>query len=498
MTTLKSWLRPTTSVGRARQVVIVVALAAMLVKLAIAARTYGSNDVGFWTAFAKGIRDFGPVEIYGRKLATLPYNHAPLSGWMLAAINVLTDHTVLPLRFLIKLPAIFADVVTAIALFEIVRRERTLRGAAWTGVALSLSPVLLVISGYHGNTDPVFVMFAMLSVYFLIARTAGTGATVLAGLAGVSYALSLSIKIVPVVLLPVLTLMAVRAGRARFVAFVVGFGAIMGLLWGPVALANWTAYRQNVLEYGGIDRRQWGIVQFLHWLHVPESFVTTLVGPGRFVVVAIAALLPLVLAWRLPEYHTKAAGLSLVFFLLLSTASATQYLAWTAAAALLVNFWSGLLYNLTAGAFLVYAYDRWSGGVPPWRWYAANVTDWTPFEVRFAAVVWIALLVVAIVGVLPSRLTPQAAGTVRHRAGRAGYDPAHGTPSPSHTPLPVQEDDLVSQAPVMNASPEGGGVGAPTRTARASASWWSRTTPRRRWPRRSTGSRWTSGPASPR
>jgi glycosyltransferase involved in cell wall biosynthesis len=423
-------------------VVILVALAALAVKLNMARATYGSDDVGFWTDFAKGIRQFGPVGIYGHEFTTVPYNHAPLSGWLLVAVNSITDSTVLTLPFLIKVPAVLADFVTAILMFELVRRSRTLGGAAWASIALSLSPVLLVVSGYHGTTDPVFVMFALLSLYLMMARSSA----IMAGLAGVAYGLSLSIKIVPIVLLPVLLLIATRAGGRRLAAYLGGLGLMLAALWVPVALTNWTAYQRDVLEYAGLDRRQWGIVQFAHWLHVSDGAMAALVGPGRFVV---AALLPLWLASKLPEYSIKASGLSLVVFLLFTTASAPPYLAWAAAAALLVNLGSGLLYNVTAGAFLIFGYDRWSGGVRPWRWFEASLTDWTPAEVRFAAVVWMSLLVVAIVGVLPSWSRPMAAGTVPHRAGRAAYEPVHGTSNPASPRLPTLEDEPVSNAPVM-------------------------------------------------
>ena len=51
---------------------------------------------------------------------------------------------------------------------------------------MAVSPVLFVISGFHGNTDPVFVMFALLSVYLLSDRRAPA-------LAGLSIAIALSV-----------------------------------------------------------------------------------------------------------------------------------------------------------------------------------------------------------------------------------------------------------------------------------------------------------------
>jgi hypothetical protein len=247
----------------------------------------------------------------------------------------------------------------------------------------------------HGNTDPVFVAFTLLSLYTLVAGRSAT-------LAGVSFAAALSVKIVPIVVLPLLLFVAARAGWRRLAHFLIGAGTVLALLWGPVIVTNWAAYRHDVLEYAGIDRRPWGIIQFANWAALPDAGVEWLIGPGRFLVVTISAIVPVLIAWRRSD-ATKAAGMSLVLLLLLSTASATQYLAWAAAAALLVSVSAGTIYNVTAGAFLIFAYDRWNGNVPPWRWDLANVTDWTTAEVQFAAVVWLTLLAVAIVGALPTR-----------------------------------------------------------------------------------------------
>jgi hypothetical protein len=448
VTWLRSLLRPSTRVGRLRLAVLAVALLATAAKVYLAWTTFGSNDVGYFSLFADGIRQFGPVEIYGKKLASLPYNHPPLSGWLLVGINLLTDHTGFALPFLIKLPAIVADLISSLLLFELIRRARAADEpvvgkaaaageAAAAGIALALSPVLLVISGFHGNTDPVFVMLALLSLYFLIGRAAPIGGWS-AAFAGVAYAASLSIKIVPVVLLPLLLLIAWRAGRPRLAAFLAGSGLFMAALWGPVVALNWVPFRQNVLEYGGIDRRQWGIVEFAHRLDIPGPWVGALVGPGRFVVVVVSALLPLLLAWYRPAATTKAAGLTLVVFLLISTASATQYLAWAAAAAFLVSFWAGLFYNVTAGAFLISAYDRWNGGVMLWHWSAANVTNWTSREVRSATVVWLTLSAVAIVGALPTRAKARA--------------PVAGAQSNRPPGTPGRADDLMDAPATVNRS----------------------------------------------
>src|SRR5215831_13212408 len=113
-----------------------------VLKLEIAARTVGTNDVGYWGAFAKAVRDFGPVGIYGHHLSRLPvvYNHGPLAGWLLVAINWILDHHVLSFPFLIRVPACLADFVTAWLVFELVRTVRPPRQAMIAAVLFVCSP----------------------------------------------------------------------------------------------------------------------------------------------------------------------------------------------------------------------------------------------------------------------------------------------------------------------------------------------------------------------
>ena len=207
--------------GRLRLGVIVLAAVATVLKLQIAARTFGTNDVGTWGVFAEGVRHFGPVGIYGHHFQVSLYNHGPLAGWLLLAINWLLDHHVTSFPFLIRVPACLADFGTALLVFELVRVGRPAREAAIAAILVVWSPVLFVISGFHGNTDPVFVMFALLSVYLLVVRGWALAA-------GVAFGIAVSIKLVPVVLAPVLLVVLVRLGWRRLVAFA-GGGAIVFL-----------------------------------------------------------------------------------------------------------------------------------------------------------------------------------------------------------------------------------------------------------------------------
>ena len=378
-----------------RRIVIIVAVAAAAFKLYIAATTLGSNDVPNFFEFAQGVRDFGPIGIYGHQFVegahVFPvYNHPPLIGWLLATINWLTDHTALSFQFLIRVPASLADIVTTVLVFELVRIRRSLNDATASAVMVACSPALIIVSGYHGNTDPVFIMFTFVSFYLLVQNRS-------AFLAGLAFALAMSVKIVPIVALPVLLLVAARSGRRRLVHFLVGNTVVLAILWLPVFVQRWTPFKNDVLGFKGYTG-QWGLVEFATLAHFSRHSVQTLQNSGRSLLLVLAAGIPLLVAWRRKDATIPAFGLSLVLVLLLSTATAGRYTVWAVAAAFLINFWAAAIYDIASGVLLLVVYSRWSHG-PPWDWDKASATPWTHHEVFLAGVVWFALLAVAVLGI---------------------------------------------------------------------------------------------------
>jgi hypothetical protein len=372
---------------RRRMLVLAVAIVTTIIKLGIAASTQGSNDVVHWRAFAGLVRRLGPVKIYLTRLVP-PYNHPPLTSFMLVAINAITAH-VSTVSFLIRVPASVADIVTALLIFELVRVTGSLSEATVAGLVVALSPVLLIISGFHGNTDPVFVMFVFLSVYLLIRDRPA--------LAGTSAALACSVKLVPIVALPALAAYLWR-DRQRLARMAGAFLIVFAALWLPAIAQQWQGLKRNVIDYTGWDGRNphWGLLDAAHRANL-SGVVAFLPSSGRFIILMTAALVPAALVLRRPDTVAVGIGLSLALFLLLTPTFAMQYLAWPAAAVVLCSVWAGVAYNLTAGTFLFIVYDRWSNGFP---WNRAYASPLIPREARFGWVVWAVLLACVILGTL--------------------------------------------------------------------------------------------------
>lgn len=385
-----------------RRWILVIALVATIIKVSIAATTFGTNDVHYWSEFVRGAIDRGPVSIYGVDFEQALYNHGPLTSWMLVLIGHL-EGLGLPLPFLIRLPASLADLATTVVLFELIRGVRGDRPAAAAAILFSLSPLALIVSGFHGNTDPVFVMLALLAVLALTSWGSGW-------IGGCAIGLALSVKVVPVVMLPLLGVIAFRCGRRVLRDFVLAGAVVFAVLWVPVLVLEPARFSANVLGYSGVPLRQWGLSQAFVFAGAPWQAVTTAGTDLRFLVVALAASLPAVLAWRRrPSEAVLVSGLPLSLLLALSPAFSMQYLVWGLAPGLLaVRLRVAALFVMFASAFAIVVYSLWNQG-PPWLWYEARASPLPTAVLPLMLLTWLSLVRVCFVGMTMSTSHPSPA-----------------------------------------------------------------------------------------
>ncbi|MEU6061576.1 glycosyltransferase family 39 protein [Streptomyces sp. NPDC047097] len=444
---------------RAWLLVAGVATAAFLAKMALAAQTRGPADVRFFWGFARAIARTDPVRVYAEPLPWLPvYNHPPLASWMLLVMEKLAQLHV-PWRPLIRFPACLADLVTVLLVYAIVRRRASLRTAVLCALGAALCPVLVATSGYHGNTDSVAVMFAFAAAWLLVDRRMPLAA-------GLAATLCVSVKLIPIVAVPLLFAAAWRLGGRRALArFTVGSGALFALVWGPPLLLVPGGLKANVLEYAGGNFSFWGIVRFARWGGVPEPYVQLLRGEGHWLIVAAIMAVGVWLAWRRPADTPYAVAVTLALLLLLSTASGVQYLAWPAAGLFVIGLWQGLAYGITVGAVTASVY---SGQRP---------VHWTTTEMAFGAFGWTVLAACVASALLPVAVRAAAAAGLRDvfcdalrdavRARRRGgtawapYEPhlpgspyePHAPGSPARVPAPPHARD--HEHPLTRTSPTG-------------------------------------------
>jgi hypothetical protein len=313
------------------------------------------------------------------------YNHPPLTGPLLGALDWLAHHGV-PFRFAFRSVAVIADACSALLVFDALRRRGPVHTAAVTAGLVAVSPVLLAVSGFHGNTDGIFIFLTLLAAWLLLDRDAPL-------LAGLAFAAAGGIKLVPLILLPIFiaVLLRRRTGLARFG---LAFAAATAALWIPVVMRELPAVRRNVLGYVG-QPQDWGVVLVARAIGHPGRIIAFLTGPGRFLII-VASVLPAALwAWRRPERGYAAIGLALASFLVLAPAWAPQYMAWPVVFGYLWNRRVANAYSLVGAALLVYTYTRWSRGFP-WDWAHPRPPDRAAVLLGVAA--WLVLIVWVLIG----------------------------------------------------------------------------------------------------
>ena len=356
--------------GAARRVhwgVLVVALLiSFVLKLTLALNTYGTNDVVYWEESAKKISVQQELNLYreGNNVGNSQqaFNHPPFMLRVLHAWDLLAGVSGLSLRFWMRLTSSLADVASVLLIWIILYRDHA---PPWPGlIAMALAPVSILISGFHGNTDPIMVMFILLAIYCVECRAAWM-------LAGVAFGLALCVKVVPLVLLPAFLLYLPNWTARRNFALASTFVVLVLSL--PILLEDPAAVIKAVLGYSG-NTHDWGIGRILFWFaNINEHWRSVYNGYasyGKFILLPAVAALGL---WMnslpvRPRLFTQC-GIVLFFFLTLSPGFGVQYLAWLIPWVVAFGLWPALAFHLSTGMYLFCVYNFWSGGIP---WYYAD------------------------------------------------------------------------------------------------------------------------------
>jgi hypothetical protein len=353
--------------------IIAVALFAALLKIGIALTSLGTNDVLAFYQFGKAIETHNLAWTYEHSVL---FNHPPLAGYLLRALFWLARQPVcqqngLTFPFFLRLPGVLADFALVLLLLAIVRKHPHLRPPRWALLLFAASPVSIMVTGFHGNTDPILVLLLVLATFLAV-----EGRPVLAGLV---LALSCQVKIIPLLLFPLFFFFWVERRRAfPFVSSFV-FSSILFCL--EPLLKSPGAFLKNVLAYGSFWG-VWGVTYCLRMTGLSDFQKTSFfsLSASQKVIMLILKIIVvlgiLLLAWRrrklaLPALFGSMAYAWMIFFVF-SPAVAAQYLLWLAPFILLL---SPRFYGfLVAGSsiFLFALYTITSGGFPWYFAYASN------------------------------------------------------------------------------------------------------------------------------
>jgi 4-amino-4-deoxy-L-arabinose transferase-like glycosyltransferase len=354
------------------------------IRLYLALTTWGSNDVTYWQTFKDWIVQHGSVSIYR---GIWYYNHPPMvSGW-LWIVHHLQGFAPFPLW--IRLPAILADVGNSLLIYRLVRHFWDERRALMSACLVALSPVLIQISGFHGNTDPVFLLLVLVATERLVLGKSPFWSAAFLGL-------SLNIKVVPLLFTP-LFFFALRGRRDRLVwagtvvgVFILGFGYHFS--------QEFREMKDNIFDYSG-NVGIWGLTKIFNRELLgnerSESFVKLLKYGLLFGVVFhclryFSSQTPFTQEWG--RRFLQQLSLVTLFFFVVSPGFGVQYLAWLSVLGLFLQLPAALLFQLGAGAFLFTVYTYWCGGLP-WNYANSDVMGpWKGISSTLDSLLWLGLV----------------------------------------------------------------------------------------------------------
>jgi len=404
--------------ARARASWGVVACAVVIgcaVKLLLARTTDGTLDVAYWALFLDAYQHFGGLALYRQTQLfddrfNEVFNHPPFMIHVLRIMGALATATRIPFPFWLRLPAILADVGTVALVGGLLGRTRAARAVAVALAVLAVAPPAILVSGFHGNTDPVMVFFILLTVY-LLTREQEAGGRHHTWLAGAAFGMGMNIKVVPLLLLPVL-LFALPTARKRL-AFLAAAGAVVAVGSLPYLLQDPVTIAARIFGYGSQYGR-WGVPRVLGLLPPQFAWLDAFYArAGRYLVLAsvVAA------SWAMNRRATKPplalqCGLILFLFLFLTPGFGVQYLAWLVPWPLEIGLWAAVLYYTTSGLFLLlvytFAYHLRVGGFP-WGLADAAGSFWRGQLIAAELACWIAVGIITLA--YCQRLRPRRQGT---------------------------------------------------------------------------------------
>jgi len=354
------------------------------IKLLLDLTTFGTNDVTYWWTFSNYIATHDSFSIY-RDIRY--YNHPPLISYWLWVMELINGHNKTQFAHLLRLPAILADIGSTVIIWRLVKSYFTPRKSLVVTCIFALSPVSIMVSGFHGNTDPVFMFLILLSSYLLINRRSWLPSALILGAA-------MNVKLVPIIMLPAMCFW-LQTWTQRF-----SYGLVALLLVGVGCGYHFYVMTddmlRNVFLYGGL-KNIWGIGRFYRdYPDIGKLIVFVTITAMSFLISQKSLILDDQRKER-SYYLLRSFSWTFLLFLLLTPGFGVQYLSWLVAPVTFLGVPVALVYNLLAGLFLFRVYTFWSGGFP---WYYANsnvMGQWVGFDRELDLLLWCLLAIVLIV-----------------------------------------------------------------------------------------------------
>jgi len=370
-------------------IVVLAALIMLFIKLFFSYHVYGSNDITYYIFFSKIIEKFGTFKLYA--LTSLA-NHPPLLSWIIKFVAFIQHKTQLGFPYLYRSLLIIADFLSIIIIWKL-SVKYLVKNRVLICLICIFNPVNFFICAYHGNTDPLFIFFLLLAFDFIEDDKIV--------FAGMIYGLSLCIKIVPVIFIPVFFYF-LRTRKSRVVFFMSSL-LLPLVVYLPYLAYDYHSMLKDIFYYNSLNGI-WGIGHILQGIASHENnnifFRKTAYGlfkwhiaSFRIMFFALQIVLIKYLSGRRPLNLIELAFLTFGLFLAITPGFGIQYLSWLPFFAIVIYPVLGSIYVVLGGFFLYRVYVFWGGGKAPYYANSMAAGQWGGWDGVLDIVLWLLVVV---------------------------------------------------------------------------------------------------------
>lgn len=358
-------------------------VAGSILRIVQIATSIGSVDSYFWTRHVQMVEQYGVLRAYH---AAQVINHPPFA----LEIARLTAHlgALVHLQFFdaFRILQGVADIIAMLALLRLARRIAP-DSAVFIALAYFLSPAAIFISAFHCNSDPLMVMFIILSILAIVEQRPV--------LAGLCIACAAGIKIIALPAIPLLFLACRgKKSKALFTAVVT---VVLGAIFIPGLVVSGMVMVRNIFGYTGW-RGGWGLPLVLDLIDY--------VNPRLFSIDAAKIVTPFLILgaialWTAEALRARRTGgvpdervprvIGALFLLILFFAPGfgVQYLIWLLPyPALLFTRRAAIALHVVIGIFVFWLYTSWAH---EWPWVYAEGANNSIAVGMFGLVAWAAI-----------------------------------------------------------------------------------------------------------
>ncbi len=247
---------------------------ALVLRLFVAILSPGTDDVQNFIRTARLTQQGLVVYQYHEA-----YPYPPLYAWVLAGTLNFTDRIGLEPGFSVRLPAILADSIIAVIVFQIASHLNP-KVAPKIGWLYAFNPITIMITSHHGQFDPLAYLMAILAVWSYQITSNHYLSALLLGLGG-------ALKVSPLFLAPTWLPSLSRTSQRFFFVLLTLLPFALALLIGVVMAPQ--QFIENVLGYRIVAEGGWGY-----------NFITLLIEHiARWFRMEVI----LALAWRIRSLH---------------------------------------------------------------------------------------------------------------------------------------------------------------------------------------------------